>query len=58
MLDFFDRVSKLERIVNISNLRLSTTKNPTDAKAKHTYQYAPNESVVAVLQRPRTSVTI
>jgi type IV pilus assembly protein PilO len=46
-LNFFDRVSKLERIVNISNLVLSTTKNPGGAKAKHTYQYAPNESVVA-----------
>ncbi len=46
VLNFFDRVSKLERIVNISNLLMATTKKPTDAKAKHTYQYAPNESVV------------
>ena len=46
-LNFFDRVSKLERIVNISNLVVATTKNPTTAKAKHTYQYAPNESIVA-----------
>ncbi len=47
MLNFFDRVSKLERIVNVGNLMVSTTKNPGGAKAKHTYQYAPNESVVA-----------
>ncbi|MFZ0760217.1 MAG: type 4a pilus biogenesis protein PilO [Candidatus Sulfotelmatobacter sp.] len=47
MLNFFDRVGKLERIVNISGLLVSTTKNPSGAKAKHTYQYAPNESVVA-----------
>jgi type IV pilus assembly protein PilO len=47
MLNFFDRVGKLERIVNISGLMLSNTKNPSGAKAKHTYQYAPNESVVA-----------
>src|SRR5882762_6377569 len=47
MLNFFDRVGKLERIVNISGLLLSTTKNPQNAKAKHTYQYAPNESSVA-----------
>ena len=46
-LNFFDRVSKLERIVNISNLMVSTTKNPNGAKAKRSYQYAPNESVVA-----------
>lgn len=47
MLNFFDRVSKLERIVNISGLMVSTTKTPSDAKVKHTYQYAPNESVAA-----------
>jgi len=47
MLNFFDHVGKLERIVNISGLLVATTKKPSDAKAKHTYQYAPNESVVA-----------
>jgi type IV pilus assembly protein PilO len=47
MLKFFDHVSKLERIVNISGLLVSNTKNPQGAKAKHTYQYLPNESVVA-----------
>ena len=47
MLNFFDRVGKLERLVNISGLMVSNTKNPSTAKAKHTYQYAPNESVVA-----------
>ena len=47
MLNFFDRVGKLERIVNISGLLVATTKNPTNAKVKHQYQYAPNESVVA-----------
>ena len=46
-LNFFDRVSKLERIINISNLTIATTKSPSAAKAKHTYQYAPNESMVA-----------
>jgi type IV pilus assembly protein PilO len=45
--NFFDRVSKLERIVNVSGLLVATTKTPSAAKAKHTYQYAPNESVVA-----------
>jgi type IV pilus assembly protein PilO len=47
MLNFFDHVSKLERIVNVSGLLVSTTKTPNDAKVKHTYQYAPNESVAA-----------
>jgi type IV pilus assembly protein PilO len=47
MLNFFDRVSKLERIVNISGMMIATTKNPSGAKAKHTYQYAPNESIIS-----------
>ena len=47
MLNFFDRVGKLERIVNISKLLVASTRKPSDAKAKKTYQYAPNESVVA-----------
>ncbi|MDQ1388340.1 MAG: type pilus assembly protein PilO [Acidobacteriaceae bacterium] len=47
MLSFFDRVAKLERIVNVSGLLVSTTKAPSDAKVKHSYQYAPNESVAA-----------
>lgn len=47
MLNFFDRVSKLERIVNISDLLVSTTRNPGGAKVKHAFQYAPNESIVA-----------
>jgi type IV pilus assembly protein PilO len=47
VLKFFDHVSKLERIVNVGGLMVSTTKNPTGAKAKRTYQYTPNESIVA-----------
>ena len=47
MLNFFDRVGKLERIVNVSNLLIASTRKPSDAKTKHTYQYAPGESAVA-----------
>jgi type IV pilus assembly protein PilO len=47
MLNFFDRVSRLERIVNVSNLLVASTRKPSEAKTKHTYQYAPSESVVA-----------
>ena len=47
MLGFFERVGKLERIVNVSNLLVASTRKPSEAKAKHVYQYAPNESVVA-----------
>ncbi len=47
MLNFFDRVGKLERIVNVSNLSVATVKKPSEAKTKHTYAYAPGETVVA-----------
>lgn len=47
MLNFFDRVGKLERIVNVSGLLVATTRKPMEAKTKHSYQYAPGESVVA-----------
>jgi type IV pilus assembly protein PilO len=47
MLGFFDRLGKVERIVNVSNLLVASTRSPSSAKAKHTYQYAPSESVVA-----------
>jgi type IV pilus assembly protein PilO len=47
MVNFFNQVGKLERIVNVSGLMVASTKKPNDAKARHTYNYAPNESVVA-----------
>jgi type IV pilus assembly protein PilO len=47
MTNFFDRVAKLERIVNVSNLLVANTKKNSEARTKHTYQYAANESVVA-----------
>jgi hypothetical protein len=36
--------------VNVSNLLVASKKKPNEAKAKKTYQYAPNESVVATCQ--------
>jgi type IV pilus assembly protein PilO len=50
MLGFFARLGKVERIVNVSNLLVASTRTPTTAKAKHTYQYAASESVVATCQ--------
>jgi type IV pilus assembly protein PilO len=47
MLGFFDRLAKVERIVNVSNLLVASTLKPGDAKARRTYQYAAGESVVA-----------
>jgi Tfp pilus assembly protein PilO len=50
VLNFFDRVGKLERIVNMSGLLIANTKRASEAKAKHTYQYAPNETIVATCE--------
>jgi type IV pilus assembly protein PilO len=47
VLDFFQRVSKMERIINISNLAMASVSKPAGAGVKKTYQYEPNESVVA-----------
>ena len=47
LLNFYERVAHLERIINISNLLMSSVEKPTDAGVKHTYAYAPGESVVA-----------
>ncbi|HUJ49367.1 MAG TPA: type 4a pilus biogenesis protein PilO [Bryobacteraceae bacterium] len=47
VLDFFDLVRKQERIVNISGLLVASPKHSSDAKTKHNYNYAPNESIVA-----------
>jgi type IV pilus assembly protein PilO len=46
VLNFFDRVSKLERIINISNLQLNSLKG--DSKAGRGYRYAPQETVVGL----------
>jgi type IV pilus assembly protein PilO len=47
VLDFFQRVSKMERIINISDLKMASVTKPSGAGVKHTYHYEPNESVVA-----------
>jgi len=46
VLNFFDRTSKLERIINVGGLQMASVKKPSDAKVRKSYQYAPSESVV------------
>jgi type IV pilus assembly protein PilO len=46
MLNFFEHTAKLERIVNVSGLSLGAIKSAKGGVGK--YDYAPNESVVAV----------
>jgi len=47
LLNFFERVGKLERIINIGNLKVASVRKPNEAGVKSQYNYAPNESVVA-----------
>jgi|KBSSwiStaDraftv2_1062776.scaffolds.fasta_scaffold768676_1 type IV pilus assembly protein PilO len=47
VLDFFQRVGKMERIINISNLAMASVAKPAGARLRRTYRYEPNESVVA-----------
>ena|ERR1051326_1972372 len=47
MLNFFDRVGKLERIVNVGGLKVATRSSPGAAGARGSYAYGPNETVVA-----------
>ena len=46
ILNFFERVAKLDRIINISGMKMSTVRKPGDAGLRKTYTYAPNETVV------------
>lgn len=47
VVNFFERVAKLQRIVNINGLQMATPKRTGDAKVKASYNYAPTETVVA-----------
>jgi type IV pilus assembly protein PilO len=47
VLNFFQRVAELERIVNVSNMQMGNTKSGSAAKVKGAYPYAPGETVVA-----------
>jgi type IV pilus assembly protein PilO len=47
VMNFYDRVAHLERIINISDLQMASVRKVNDIKVKHQYQYAPGESVVA-----------
>ena len=47
VLNFFQRVAELERIVNVSNMQMSNTKSGSAAKVKSGYSYAPGETVLA-----------
>jgi type IV pilus assembly protein PilO len=45
MLNFFERVGDMERIVNVENLKMSGIGSKASAPVKHKYDYAPGETV-------------
>src|SRR5437763_3290017 len=47
VMNFFERVAKAERIVNVGSLQMSNVANHGPSKVKTTYTFAPGESVVA-----------
>lgn len=47
VVNFFQRVAHLERIINIGNLLMATPAKQAEAKTKKRYNYEPGESVVA-----------
>jgi Tfp pilus assembly protein PilO len=47
VLNFFQRVAELERIVNVGNMQMGNTKSASAAKVKGSYTYAPGETVLA-----------
>jgi len=47
VLNFFDKMAKLERIVNVSDLQMATPTVSGPARIKRRYSYAPSETVVA-----------
>jgi len=50
VLKFFDNVAHLDRIVNVSNLKMAGVAKAGNAGVKKQYQYAPTESVVVSCQ--------
>jgi type IV pilus assembly protein PilO len=46
MLRFFENVAHLDRIINVSGLRMSSVRKPGDSGVKKTYPYGPTETVV------------
>jgi type IV pilus assembly protein PilO len=47
VLNFFQRVAELERIVNVSNMQMGNTKSQGAAKVKGSYTWKPGETVLA-----------
>ena len=49
VLNFFERVQKLERIVNVSHLAMGGIKSSKNTPVKKAYKWGPNETVAAAV---------
>jgi type IV pilus assembly protein PilO len=47
VVNFFERVGNLERIVKVTSLRMASTREPRNARPKKVYKYPPSQTVVA-----------
>ncbi|HWR13287.1 MAG TPA: type 4a pilus biogenesis protein PilO [Terriglobales bacterium] len=47
VLGFFDKLGKLERIINVTGLQMAAVADASKAKVKRRYNYAPTETVAA-----------
>ena len=47
VLNFYEQIAKMERIINVSGLRMSAVSGKASV-GRHRYNYAPGESVIAV----------
>ncbi len=45
LLKFFENVAHLDRIINVSGLKMASLRKPGEAGVRRTYQYAPTETV-------------
>ncbi len=50
VLRFFENVAHLDRIINVSGLRMASLRKPGDAGVKKQYQYAPSETVAVTCE--------
>lgn len=47
VVNFFERVANLERIVRVTSLRMASVREPRNARPKKVYKYPPSQTVVA-----------
>jgi type IV pilus assembly protein PilO len=47
VVNFFERVANLERIIKVTSIRMASVREPRNARPKKVYKYPPSQTVVA-----------